>query len=139
MTNIAKQEKLFDNALRKYEYKIGDLVGLRIDKVGRTDVTPKVLPCKVISVEPSAGQLHNYQLWTTTRIISLRFQALDLLDLSNCNYRDLRDVDSANLPTVTFTQACKTYVSIGFVTPVEVCNCSGTCSTKKCSCRGAKV
>ena len=80
MANIAKQEKLFHNALRN-EYKIGDLVGLKIDKVDRTNVTPKVLPCKVISVQSSADQLHTYQLCTTTCIISSWFQALDLLDL----------------------------------------------------------
>ena len=98
-----------------------------------------MLPCKVISVESSPDQLHRYQLCTTTCIISSRFQAMDLLHLSTCNFRDLRDVDSASLPTITFIQGCKTYVNTRFVTPVEVCKCSGTCSTKKCPCRGAKI
>ena len=43
MANIAKREKLFDNALRRHEYKIGDLIGLKIDKVDRTNSTHKVL------------------------------------------------------------------------------------------------
>ena len=139
MANVAKQEKLFDNVLHKHKYKIDDLVGLKIDKVDRTNFSPKVLLFKVISVESSADQLHTYQLCTTTCVIFLPLQALDLLDVSNCNFRDLRDVDSGNLPTMTFIQAFKTYVSIGFVTPVEVCNCSGTCSTKKCPCCRPKV
>ena len=81
--------------------------------------------------------MHIYQLCTTTCTISSRFHALDLFDLSNCNFRDLRDADSTNLPTMTFIQACKAYVSVGFITPVEVCNCNGTCSAKKCPCRAA--
>ena len=43
MANIAKREKLFDNALHRHEYKIDDLIGLKIDKVDRTNITPKVL------------------------------------------------------------------------------------------------
>ena len=108
MVNIAKQEKLFDNAFRKHEYKIGDLVGLKIDKVDRTNITPKVLPCKVISIESSADQLHTYRLCTIICPISSPFQAMHLLDLSKWKFRDLREIDSANLPTMTFIQACKT-------------------------------
>ena len=79
------------------------------------------------------------KLCTTAYIISSRFQPLDLLDLSNCNLRDLRDVDSTTLPTMTFIQACKAYVSAGLITPTEACNCNGTCSTRKCRCRAAKI
>jgi len=139
MANIVKRQKLFNDALRKNEYKIGDLVGLKIDKVDRTNVTPKVLPCKIISVQSASNDMDTYQLCTTTTVISSRFQALDLLNLSNCNFRDLRDVDSTTLPTMTFIQACKAYVSAGLITPTEVCNCNGTCSTKKCPCRTAKI
>ncbi|CAF3516230.1 unnamed protein product [Rotaria sp. Silwood1] len=138
MANIVKRQKLFNNALRKHEYKVGNLVGLKIDKVDRTNVTPKILPCKIISIQSASNDMDTYQLCTTTCVISSRFQVLDLLDLSNCNFRDLREVDSTALPTMTFIQACKAYVNAGLVTPVEVCNCNGNCSTKKCSCRQQK-
>jgi hypothetical protein len=64
--------------------------------------------------------MDTYQLRTTITIISARFQALDLLNLFNCNFRDLRDVDSTTLPGMTFIQACKACVSAGFITPTEV-------------------
>jgi hypothetical protein len=40
---------------------------------------------------------------------------------------------------MTFIQACKAYVSAGLITHTEACNCNGTCSTKKCRCRAAKI
>jgi hypothetical protein len=83
--------------------------------------------------------MDTYQLCTTTAIISARFQALDLLSLCNCNFRDLRDVDSTTLPRMAFIQACKARVSAGFTTPTEAYNCNGTCSTKKCRYRAAKI
>jgi len=83
--------------------------------------------------------MDTYRLCTTTAIISSRFQALDLLNLSNYNFRDLRDVDSTTLPIMAFIQACKAYESAGLITPTEACNCNGTCSTKKCGCRAAKI
>jgi hypothetical protein len=83
--------------------------------------------------------MDTYQLRTTIAIISARFQALDLLNLSNCNFRDWHDVDSTTLPRMTFIQACKSCVSAGFITPNEAYNCNGPCSTKKCRCRAAKI
>ncbi|CAF2139240.1 unnamed protein product [Rotaria magnacalcarata] len=119
MANIAKRQKLFNDVVHQNEYKVGDLVGLKIDKVDRTNVTPRVLPCKIISVQVASNDMDTYQLCTTTAILFSRFQVLDLLNLSKCNFRDLRDVDSTTLPTMTFIQACKAYVSAGLITPTE--------------------
>ncbi|CAF1060893.1 unnamed protein product [Didymodactylos carnosus] len=120
MATIAKRQKLFD-------------------KVDRTNVTPKVLPCEIISVQSSSNGMEMYQLCTTKAILDKRFQGLDLLDLTKCDFRDLRDIDSTALPTTTFIQASKDYASAGLMTPVEACNCNGNCATKKCSCRAAKA
>ncbi|CAF1021111.1 unnamed protein product [Didymodactylos carnosus] len=139
MATIAKRQKLFDDALRLQKYKVGDLVGLKIDKVDRTNVTPKVLPCKIISVQASSNGMEMYQLCTTKAILDKRFQGLDLLDLTKCDFRDLRDIDSTALPMTTFIRASKDYASAGLMTPVEACNCNGNCATKKCSCRAAKA
>jgi hypothetical protein len=83
--------------------------------------------------------MDTYQLCTATAIISSRFQALDLLNLTNCNFRDLCDIDSTTLTIMTFIQACKAYASAGLVTPTEACKCNDTFSTKKCPCRAAKI
>ena len=93
----------------------------------------------VRSIQSSSNDMDTYQLCTTTAIISSRFQALDLFNLSNCNFRDLREIDPTTLPTMTFIQACKAYVSAGLITPTEASNCNGTCSTRKCRCRAAKI
>ncbi|CAF0877942.1 unnamed protein product [Didymodactylos carnosus] len=119
MATIAKRQKLFDDALRLQKYKVGDLVGLKIDKVDRTNVTPKVLPCKIISVQASSNGMEMYQLCTTKAILDKRFQGLDLLDLTKCDFRDLRDIDSTALPMTTFIRASKDYASAGLMTPVE--------------------
>jgi len=50
-------------------------------------------------------------MYKTTAIISSRFQALDLLNSTNCNFRDLRDIDSTTLTIMIFIQACKVYGS----------------------------
>ncbi|CAF2088092.1 unnamed protein product [Rotaria magnacalcarata] len=100
---------------------------------------PSVLPCKIISVQVASNDMDTYQLCITTAILFSRFNVLDLLKLSKCNFRDLRDVDSTTLPAMTFIQACKVYLSAGLITPTEACNCNGKCSTKKCRCRAAKV
>ncbi len=64
-----------------------------------------------MSVQPALNDMDTYQLRKTIAIISARFQALDLLNLSNCNFRDLRDVDLTTLPRMTFIQTCKACVS----------------------------
>ena len=139
MATIAKRQKLFNDAQNGNNYKIGDLVGLKIDRVDRTNVTPKILPCKIISIKSTSDNVNTYELCTTTCIISSWIQAIDLLNLTKCNFRDLRDVDPTGLPNMTFIQACKEYVKLSLITPTKACNCNGNCSTKKCSCRAAKV
>ena len=139
MATIAKRQKLFNDALHQHQYKVDDLVGLKIDKGDKLNVTSKVLPCKIISVQPTSNDMDTYQLCTTTAIIFSRFQTRDLLNLSNCNFGDLRDIDSKTLPITTFIQACNAYISAGLITPIAACNYKGTCTTKKCGCEAAKI
>ena len=93
----------------------------------------------VILIQAALNDMVIYQLCTIIAIISLRFQTLDLLNLSDCNFREFRDADSTTFPTMTFIQACRAYVSSGLITPTDACNCNGACSTKKCCCRAAKI
>jgi hypothetical protein len=116
-----------------------DIILILRDGWGDSQLKFWVNTCKVISVQSASNDVNTYQVCTTTAIISSRFQGLDLLNLSKCNFRELRAVDPATLPTMTFIQACKAYVNAGLFTPTEACNCNGNCSTKKCCCRAAKV
>ena len=118
---------------------MGDLVGLKIDKVDRANTTPKILSCKVISIESSNDNATTYRLCTTKCILSSKYCGLDLIDLTKCNFAELRSIDSQKLPTQTFIQACKAYVSKGIDPVVDTCTCDGNCATKKCPCKVAKV
>jgi len=139
MSTIAKRQKLFNDILHQHQYKVGDLVGLKIGKVDRLNVTPKVLPCKIISVQSTLNDVDIYQLCTTTAIISSRFQAQDLLDLSYCNFGDQCDIDSRDLPIMTFIQVYKAHNSAGLITPTAACNYKSTFMRKKCDCQAAKI
>jgi hypothetical protein len=72
--------------------------------------------------------------WTffcsTATITSTSFYHCDLIDLRKYNFSELRAIDSQTLPTQTFIQACKDYVSSGFNPVVEACACNGGCATK---------
>ncbi|CAF0987792.1 unnamed protein product [Rotaria sordida] len=139
MKTIAKRQKLYDDAQHLRQFQIGDLVGLKIDKVDRTNTTPKILPCKVISIQSSSDNINTYCLCTTQCILSSKYYANDLIDLRKCNFSELRAIDSQTLPTQTFIQACRDYVNSGLNPVVEACVCNGGCATKKCPCKAAKV
>ena len=64
---------------------------------------------------------------------------IDLIDLTKCNFAELRAIDSQTLPTYTFIQAYADYVSTGYNPVVEACSCNGSYATKKCPCKAAKV
>ncbi|CAF1616251.1 unnamed protein product [Adineta ricciae] len=88
LKSIAKRQKLYDNAIKEQKYELGDLVGLQIDRVDRTNTTPKILPCKVIAMESSSNDY-----------------------LRRCDFADLRSIDPTNLSIMAFMQTCKDYVS----------------------------
>ena len=139
MQSISKRQQRYNGKIKLSQYHVGDLVGLKIDKVDRTNTTPKILPCKVISIESLSANATTYRLCTTKCILSSKYCGLDLIDLTKCNFAELRSIDSQTLPTETFIQACKTYVSKGTDLVAYACTCDGNCATKNCPCKAAKV
>ena len=125
---------MYDNAVKNKGYKIGDLVGLQINRVDRTNTTPKILPCKVASLETSADGHAAYRVCTVKGFLSVPYGVQDLLDLTGCHFADLRVMDPAILPTLTFIQACREYVSVGNIVLAEACHCNGKWATKACPC-----
>ncbi|CAF4613910.1 unnamed protein product, partial [Didymodactylos carnosus] len=124
LKTIAKRQRLYDDAQKLRQYQIGDLAGLKVDKVDRTNTTPKILPCKVISIQSSSDNMHTYRLCTTKCVLSSRYGVNDLIGLTKYNFSELRAIDSQTLPTQTFIQACKDYVSSGVNPVVEACACT---------------
>jgi hypothetical protein len=139
LKSIAKRQKLYDDIVTKQQYQLGDIVGLKIDRVDRTNTTPKILPCKIIPTNVLPNDCIMYKLSTSTGVLSISYGVQDVLDLRQSDFSYLRNVDSTALPTIAFTQACKDYVSMGINSVVEAYNCSGKCATKNCPCRAKKV
>jgi hypothetical protein len=137
--SIAKRQKLDDNTLRQQQYELGDLVGLQVDHVDRTNTTLNILPCKVLSVHSSWNDCVLYKVCTLKGVLSTLYGVQDLLDLRKSDFDDLRDVDPTTLPTITFTEACEEYVSVGINPVAEACNCNGKCATKSCPCKAKYV
>ncbi|CAF3679239.1 unnamed protein product, partial [Rotaria sp. Silwood1] len=136
---IAERQKLYADTQKVGQYQIGDLVGLKIDKVDRTNTPPKFLPCKVISVELLSDDRNTYRLCTRKCVLSPTYDVNDLIDLTKCNFLELCSIDSQTLPTQTFIQACKDYISSGINVGVEARVYNGGCAAKKCPCKVPKV
>ncbi|CAF3520830.1 unnamed protein product [Rotaria socialis] len=135
LKSVAKCQKLYNDSVQQLRYEIGDIVGLEIDRVDRTNTSPKPLPCKVISIHTLQNDCVMYKLCTLKGVLSVLYGVQDLLDLRNNDFADLRSVD----PTIPFTQACKEYVSVGINSVSGTCNCSGKCATKACPCKAKNV
>ena len=139
MKSIAKRQKIYANSIKQQQYKQGELVGLQVDRVDPTNATLKILPCKVISVHSSSNDNMIYEVCTSKGVLSALYDVQDFLDLRKSDFADLRDVDPTTLPTITFTEACEEYVSLGISPQAEPCNCNGKCATKSCPCKAKHV
>ncbi|CAF3748903.1 unnamed protein product [Rotaria sp. Silwood1] len=135
MKSTAKKQKLYDNTVKYPQYKLGDLVGLQVDHVDGTNSAFKVLPCKVISVNWLSNDSIMYKVCTLQGVLSTVYGVQDFLDLRKYDFIDLRAVEPTTLPTITFTDACKDYVTVGINSVMEGCNCNGKCATKSCPCK----
>ncbi|CAF1458121.1 unnamed protein product, partial [Didymodactylos carnosus] len=86
----SKRQRIYDESHRLKEYKVGDIVDLKIDKVDRSNVTPTVLPCKVISIQSTTNgttdEIIMSKLCTTADVISTRYSSADLLNLTACYF-----------------------------------------------------
>ncbi|CAF1586207.1 unnamed protein product, partial [Didymodactylos carnosus] len=61
-----KLTKIYDDARHKEQYQLGDIVGLKIDKVDHTNTTPRILPCIVVSIQSASDDTVLYKVCTLT-------------------------------------------------------------------------
>ncbi|CAM4796217.1 unnamed protein product [Rotaria magnacalcarata] len=113
------------------KYNIGDFVGLRIDKVDRTNTDPKLLSCVIIAIEEEKVKfacVHGVinQWWTFTSFVGLSAAPHELTHLK------LEDLQEISMIT-----ASKLYVR-GAVNGI-CCSCKGGCKTKQCACKRNQV
>ena len=119
------------SAKRQRTYTVGDIVGLKISQVDRTNTSPTILPCKIIEKSFDNRDIL-YTVTTQNGVIKERFNSMTLLDLTTANFAALRAVNTGELPTITFIQAAQIYTHFK---SSETCKCSGACNTNRCCCK----
>ncbi|CAF1597697.1 unnamed protein product [Rotaria magnacalcarata] len=79
------------SAKRKRTYAIGDIVGLNVADVGRTNTNTSstILPCKIVHSNDQNGETL-YTVATKNGIIKESFQSSMFLDLTTFNFASLR-------------------------------------------------
>ncbi|XP_070180742.1 uncharacterized protein [Littorina saxatilis] len=79
-------------------------IGIRIHEVDRTNTDPKLLPCKVQTVEKKTtenGSEIVYKLFTNKGKLKNTFKQADLIDLRNVQFDTLLDVDIESLEDIS--------------------------------------
>jgi len=95
---------------RQRIYVVGDIVGLKVSDVDRTNTSSTILPCKIIDFKDQDAELL-YNVATMNGIIQQSFQSTTFLDLTSSNFASLRDLNTSSLPTISFIQACQLYTN----------------------------
>ncbi|CAF2177712.1 unnamed protein product [Rotaria magnacalcarata] len=95
---------------RQRPYVIGDIVGLKVSDVYRTNTSSTILPCKIIE-KHSQNNETLCVVATQNAIIKERFNQMAFLDLTAANFASLRALDIDQLPTITFIQASQLYTN----------------------------
>ena len=116
---------------RQRVYVVGDIIGLKVSDVDRTNTSSTILPCKIIS---STGQNADslYNVATMNGIIQQGFQSATFLDLTSSNFASLRNLNTDTLPSISFIQACQLYTKFK---SADTCKCNGNCNTNRCYCK----
>ena len=129
MSNANKKIKIHDQYVNDLYINccIGDYVGVKIDKVDRTNIDPKTLPSVVLEKENGKIKLACEfgiinQWWSLDSIVSLSTAPETLVNLQ-----------TSQLKEVSFITASKLNVR-GGVNGVR-CLCKSGCRTKQCRCR----
>ena len=132
-----KRQKIYDQEMEKVaeSYQIGDLVGVSINKVDRTNCDPKVMPC-IIEKKTNDKNNTNFYLITPYGRLSNCFPIHHLIPMSGVKPKELENIIYDTLPTVTLIQASKLFAR-GQST--AVCDCKTSCVKKTCPCLRASV
>ncbi len=110
---------------------IGDYVGIKIDKVDRTNTDPKLLPAVVlekkddkIKVACEYGIIN--QWWSLDSIVPLSTIPENLVNLH-----------TSELQEISLITASRLYVRGGV--KGATCSCKGGCKTKQCACKKKNI
>ncbi|CAF2943804.1 unnamed protein product [Rotaria sp. Silwood2] len=116
---------------RQRVYQLGDIVGLKVSDVDRTNTSSTILPCKIVDLKDYDGEIL-YNVATINGIIEQSFQSTAFLDLTTSNFMALRNLNTDSLSSITFIHACQLYTNFK---SAGTCKCNGDCSTNRCQCK----
>ena len=94
-SNLAKRHRTYD---------IGDIVGLKVSDVARTNTFSTILRCKLIDKYPKNAE-YMHIVATQNGIIKEHFKPTAFLDLIKANFSSLRATTINELPAITFIRA----------------------------------
>ncbi|CAF5046794.1 unnamed protein product [Rotaria sp. Silwood1] len=116
---------------RQRIYQLGDIVGLKLSDVDRTNTSSTILPCKIVDLKDHDGEIL-YNVATINGIIEESFQSTAFLDLTTSSFIALRNLNTDSLSPITFIHACQLYTNFK---STGTCKCNGDCSTNRCQCK----
>ena len=81
-----------------------------------------------------------YKLYTASGILSVNYSSDDLLDLRHVVFPELDNLDPTDLKEVSVIRASRGYSGwCSSTTDISLCSCTGSCITKRSSCRKAGI
>ena len=133
LSNARKKIKMHEQFIEDLSEKcnIGDYIGIKIDKVDRTNADPKILPSVVIEKKQNKVKVaceHGVinQWWSVDSVVQLSTVPETLVNL-----------ETSKLKEISFITASKCFIRGGV--NGATCSCKGGCRTKQCACRRKNV
>ncbi|CAF1356602.1 unnamed protein product [Rotaria sordida] len=121
--------KIHDEFIKDLSFKclIGDYVGIKINKVDRTNTDPKILPAVVLEKKDD-----KIKVACEFGIIN-QWWSLDSIALLSAVPENLVNLQTSESKEISFITASKLCVRGGI--DGVTCSCKGGCKTKQCACR----
>ena len=137
MKSQHKRQKTYDELVKRIadSYHNGDLVGVSINKVDRTNCDPKIMPC-LIEKRLENKNAPTFSLVSPYGRLSVPFPVHQLIPMAGVKPTELTDLDFENLQTITLVQASKLFARGN---PAATCDCKTRCVKRTCPCRRASI
>ncbi|CAF1659196.1 unnamed protein product, partial [Didymodactylos carnosus] len=128
LSHANKKIKAYDDSRNELSklMTVGDFVGIKIDKVDRTNTEPKILPCTIVEKKE-----HTVKVACVFGIIDAWWSFDDVIFLSSVP-NDLVTLKLNDLDEITLITASRLYVR-GNANGM-VCSCKSGCKSKHCKC-----
>lgn len=132
-----KRQKIYHNHLEEMsrQFQNGGLVGVRIDRVDRSNCDAKLLPC-IIENRIDNLNIPRFRLICQYGRLSTSFPVHHLIRMNTPIPLALAKIDRDKLPTISIVQACKMFARCSVV---STCDCKTKCVKNSCPCRRNSV